>query len=110
MTEALVALLVLLPVIVWWQMATRAREQAAEYVHRACQDADVQWLDSTVIFHRWEWVKDSRAKRYLRRTYLFEYCDDGISRNGSASGPHWWEITREFTLHLRRSAHAHDLF
>jgi len=80
MTEALVALLVLLPVIVWWQMATRAREQAAEYVHRACQDADVQWLDSTVIFHRWEWAKDSRAKRYLRRTYLFEYCDDGISR------------------------------
>ena len=81
MTEFLVALTVGLALIVWWQTATRAREQAAGHVEAACREAGVQWLDGTVVFRRLELARDRAGHRHLRRTYVFEYCDDGVSRH-----------------------------
>ncbi len=80
MTEFLVALVAGLAVIVWWQASTRAREHAATYVEQACREAGVQWLDSTVVFRRLELARNRDGSRHLRRTYVFEYCDDGVSR------------------------------
>ena len=81
MTGTLVATLAFLCVIGWWQTSTRAREQAAVYVESACREAGVQWLDATVVFRRYELVRDRDGSRHLRRTYVFEYCDDGVSRH-----------------------------
>ena len=80
MTESLVALCLGLGVLVWWQAATRAREQAAAHVDTACREAGVQWLDGTVVLRRLEIARDRDGSRHLRRTYVFEYCDDGVSR------------------------------
>lgn len=64
----------------WWLNGTRAREHAAVIVARACRDADLQWLDGTVVQKRVEWCRDQRGERCLCRTFVFEYSDDGQSR------------------------------
>lgn len=66
--------------IAWWQLSARARETAARHVAAACQESGVQWLDGTVILRRVELARDAHGERCLRRTYVFEYCDDGVSR------------------------------
>ena len=80
MTQFLVVLVVALAGIAWWQASTSAREHAATYVEQACREAGVQWLDGTVVFRRLELARDRDGSRHLRRTYVFEYCDDGVSR------------------------------
>ena len=80
MNDVLVLLAVGIAALLWWQSAVRAREQAAACVESACRDAGVQWLDGTVMFRRLQLSRDASGERCLRRTYVFDYCDDGVSR------------------------------
>lgn len=80
MTGLLLGALAILAGLVWWQSATRARESAARCVARACAETGVQWLDGSVVFQRFELARDRDGSRHLRRTYVFDYCDDGVSR------------------------------
>lgn len=80
MNDVLVVLVCGIGAVLWWQSAVRARERAASCVESACREAGVQWLDGTVIFRRLELARDRSGARCLRRTYVFDYCDDGVSR------------------------------
>lgn len=79
MTDALVALLLLLLIGWFWLDALRARELAVALARRACDDRDLQFLDQAVALRRLglRWTGDGVK---LRRAYRFEFSEGGVGR------------------------------
>lgn len=73
--------LLLLAALGWyWYDSLRALEIARNAGKRACNDADVLFLDDTVAGIALALVRDNSGRRVLRRTYRFEFSDTGDSR------------------------------
>lgn len=73
--------LLLLAVLVWfWYDSLRALEIARKAGKRACDDANVQFLDDTVAGIALALVRDKSGRRVLRRTYQFEFSETGNTR------------------------------
>jgi hypothetical protein len=73
--------LLLLAALGWfWFDSLRALEIARQAGKRACNDADVMFLDDTVAGIALALVRDNSGRRVLRRTYRFEFSDTGDSR------------------------------
>ena len=64
----------------WWQASLAARDRANAAARRACSDAGAQLLDGTVAFQRLSAARSRDSRFALRRTYVFDYSDDGHSR------------------------------
>jgi hypothetical protein len=64
----------------WWQTSAEARDRANVAAHEACERAGAQLLDGTVSFKSLHLVRDERGRPALRRTYVFDYSEDGASR------------------------------
>ena len=64
----------------WWQTSIEARDRANIAAHEACERAGAQLLDGTVSFKSLRLVRDERGRPALRRTYLFDYSEDGATR------------------------------
>jgi len=64
----------------WWHTSIEARECANLAAHEACERAQVQLLDGTVAFKSLRLGRDARGGFALRRTYLFDYSEDGATR------------------------------
>jgi hypothetical protein len=45
-----------------------------------CTSAQVQMLDGTVSIHRLKLIRHSESPLAWRRTYVFDYTEDGFSR------------------------------
>lgn len=74
-------LLLLLLTFVWfWFDSLRALEIARNAGKRACDNADVQFLDDTVAGIGLTLARDTSGRRRLRRTYRFEFSDTGNTR------------------------------
>jgi hypothetical protein len=67
-------------VLLWWRANVEARDRANAAALDACRDAGVQLLDGTVAFQRFSASRDDEGRFALRRTYVFDYTDDGHSR------------------------------
>jgi len=69
--------------LVWlWYDSMRAREQAVQAGKRACERNALQFLDDTVqIVKLWP-ARSPNGRLALRRTYRFEFSDDGARRRG----------------------------
>jgi len=63
-----------------WRASIEARAIANEAAHAECARAGLQLLDGTVAFKSWRAARDDAGRFALRRTYLFDYSDDGASR------------------------------
>ncbi len=63
-----------------WKVNVEARTAANEAAHDACERDGLQLLDGTVAFKSWRVDRDRRGRVALRRTYVFDYSDDGTSR------------------------------
>jgi hypothetical protein len=63
-----------------WRANVNARAIANAAALRACREADLQLLDDTVAFRRARPTRGADGKLTLRRTYVFDYSDDGASR------------------------------
>lgn len=75
------ALLLVLAMLGWLAFdALRARETAIGFARAACDRQGLQFLDFTVQGARVTIVRDAQGRAALRRTYRFEFSDDGISR------------------------------
>jgi hypothetical protein len=73
--------LLLMAALVWyWLDSLRALEHARQVGRRACDNADVQFLDDTVARIALQLVRNESGKRVLRRTYRFEFSETGNSR------------------------------
>ena len=73
--------LLLLAALGWfWQDSMRALEIARSAGKRACDVANVQFLDDTVAGIALSLVRDKSGRRVLRRTYRFEFSETGNTR------------------------------
>ena len=63
-----------------WKANVEARTVANQAAHDACERDGLQLLDGTVAFKSWRVDRDRRGRLALRRTYVFDYSDDGTSR------------------------------
>ncbi len=78
---ALTFLLLLFLVGVFWHGALRARERANEIAIETCRRLNVQFLDGTVAFSAMRPARDSSGDWSWRRSYTFDYTDDGMRRH-----------------------------
>jgi len=83
MPELLTVLL--MAAVVWlWYDSMRARERAVQAGKQACARNGLQFLDDTVqIVKLWP-ARDPDGRLALRRTYRFEFSDDGARRRDGA--------------------------
>ncbi len=73
----------LMAAFVWlWYDSMRARERAVHAGKRVCERDGLQFLDDTVqIVKLWP-ARNPDGRLALRRTYRFEFSDDGARRRG----------------------------
>lgn len=64
----------------YWHSSLAARELANRHAMETCASANVQMLDGTVAIHRLRLVRGGDAPLAWRRTYVFDYTEDGYSR------------------------------
>ena len=64
----------------WWRTSVDARERANAAARATCASANVQLLDGTVVFQRVRGARDHDGRFALRRTYVFDYSEDGTTR------------------------------
>lgn len=76
-----VLLLATLGLVLWyWWDSVRTQELARSAGLRACQKADVQFLDDTVERKR-QWLRrNSLGRMQVCRLYFFEFTSDGSER------------------------------
>lgn len=73
--------LVLLAAFGWfWFDSMSALEIARKAGKRACDDANVQFLDDTVAGTSLALARNKSGRRVLRRTYRFEFSETGNTR------------------------------
>ncbi len=76
-----IALVLIAALCVWFAFdALRARENAIGIARAACDRNGLQFLDFTVQGARLQFARDSHGHAALRRTYRFEFSDDGANR------------------------------
>ncbi len=75
------ALVALAAGVLAWVDSLRARERAVAAGRAACERYGLQFLDDTVSFTRLRLARDDEGRLKLRRTYTFEFSDDGNSRH-----------------------------
>jgi hypothetical protein len=77
----LLALLVAMLAAAWfWHDSLGARESANAAAMEACQGTGAALLDGTVAFRRLEPVRVAGGSLQFRRTYVFDYTLDGVTR------------------------------
>jgi hypothetical protein len=64
----------------FWHSSLAARELANRLAMETCESANVQMLDGTVAIHRLRIVRGADAPLAWRRTYVFDYTEDGYQR------------------------------
>jgi hypothetical protein len=65
---------------VLWHRNLACRELANAIAAETCGHAQVQLLDGTVAFAQFGAARDNRGSWTLRRTYVFDYTEDGVDR------------------------------
>ena len=66
---------------VWFVFdALRAREMAIRIARAACEEHGLQLLDDTVHGARLGFARDAEGLARLRRTFVFEFSEDGFNR------------------------------
>ena len=78
--QLLFAAAVLGILVVFWHSSLAARELANRVAMETCTGAQVQMLDGTVSIHQLRIVRQSGSPLAWRRTYVFDYTEDGFSR------------------------------
>lgn len=75
--------MLLMAALVWlWYDSMRARERAVSAGKYVCERDALQFLDDTVqIVKLWP-ARNPDGRLVLRRTYRFEFSDDGAQRKG----------------------------
>src|SRR5438874_13100656 len=58
----------------------RVRETAIRIAREACRERGLQFLDYTVQGARTRLARDASGHTRFRRTFLFDFSDDGIGR------------------------------
>ena len=77
----MLALLIGLVGVAWaWHANLGARERANVAALETCQRTGAQLLDGTVAFRGFRPARGSDGRLRMRRTYVFDYSQDGVTR------------------------------
>jgi hypothetical protein len=68
----------------FWMDSLHARDAALEAARRACDAENVQLLDWTVAVRKLRLGRDDEGRVKVRRTYDFEFSDNGNNRIGGS--------------------------
>jgi hypothetical protein len=68
----------------WWYDSMRARERALAVAGAACRREGLQFLDETVECVKTRPVRDTEGHLVVRRSYRFEFSDDGNNRRAGS--------------------------
>jgi hypothetical protein len=68
----------------WWYDSMRARERALAVAGAACRRDGLQFLDETVECVKTRPARTEAGQFALRRTYRFEFSDDGHNRRAGS--------------------------
>jgi hypothetical protein len=78
---AMLVLLAAMLALAWfWHDSLGARERANVVAVETCRSTGASLLDGTVSFRRLEPVRENGGSLRLRRTYVFDYTRDGVTR------------------------------
>ena len=77
----LVLLAAMLALAWFWHDSLGARERANAVAVETCRSTGASLLDGTVSFRRLEPVRVYGGSLQLRRTYVFDYTRDGVTRH-----------------------------
>jgi hypothetical protein len=78
---SLLVLLAAMLAVAWlWHDSLGARERANEAAFETCRSTGASLLDGTVSFRRLQTVRVGGGALQLRRTYVFDYTRDGVTR------------------------------
>jgi hypothetical protein len=81
LTWPLLAVLIGLVGVAWfWHDSLGARERANLAALDTCRNTGAQLLDGTVAFRGLRPVRGADGWLALRRTYVFDYSQDGVTR------------------------------
>ena len=83
MWESLLVAVLVLTVVLFLD-GLRVREAAIRIAREACRERGLQFLDYTVQRARLRLARDAEGHARLRRTYLFDFSDDGIGRRSGS--------------------------
>jgi Protein of unknown function (DUF3301) len=75
---------VVLLVVALFLDGLRVREAAIRIARDACRERGLQFLDYTVQGARTRLARDADGHTRLRRTFLFDFSDDGIGRRAGS--------------------------
>ena len=64
----------------FWHDSLGARERANAAAVETCRSTGASLLDGTVSFRRLQPVRGNGGSMQLRRTYVFDYTRDGVTR------------------------------
>jgi hypothetical protein len=77
--ELIIALL-LVALAAFWADSLGAKERANGAARELCTRRGISLLDETVALSSRKLVRGTSGSLTLRRTYTFDYCEDGYSR------------------------------
>ncbi len=88
-------------VVVWWRQATLALEAARSAGRRACRQAEVQFLDDSVVRLRIRLERGAGGRVHVRRRYGFEFATLGDRRYRG-----WVDVAGRRVLKVELEPHA----
>ena len=80
MNTTLTALLLLLLALLVWQTIMKIHDLAVAAARNTCAQRNVQFLDGTAVISNTRLGFSIASGPCLRRTYTFDYSEDGIIR------------------------------
>jgi hypothetical protein len=92
------ALLLIIVVLVWfWQNSQQCRDQAIVTARETCKQQGVQFLDGTASLQTINPYFRRGSGPGLKRTYTFDYSEDGITRRTGCIIMHNTQISAVLT-------------
>jgi len=80
-TMSSLSLLLIIGVLIWlWLASLKSRDIAIQTARGSCNHQGLQLLDATVSLQKIRPYYENSNDYGVKRTYVFDYSDDGVSR------------------------------
>jgi hypothetical protein len=91
--ESLTFLLFLVLLVWFWQASLATRDRAIATARETCKHRGIQFLDGTASLQNIRPYYSRASGPGFKRTYTFEYSEDGITRQNGCIVMHNLQIT-----------------
>ena len=89
----LTTLLIIVFLVWFWQISQRCRDMAIQVARQTCKQQELQFLDGTATLKNVRPYFTRRSGPGFKRTYTFDYSEDGVGRHSGCIIMHNSAIT-----------------